>query len=523
VLRNEAGKRPVSGRIWPISQITRQPLKPSLTCTTLHNAGPSSPAVLLTMSSVHNSSADTNDRQSREIYSVSRLNREVRLLLNSSFPLLWVEGELSNVARPRSGHLYFTLKDADAQVRCAMFRNRNQHLDFTAEDGIKVLVRAHVGLYETRGEFQLSVDHMEPSGSGELQRAFEILKKQLAAEGLFDPQRKRDLPKYPRRLGVITSPTGAAIRDILSVLGRRFPALPVLIYPVPVQGEGAAEAIADALLRADQRKDCDVLVLARGGGSLEDLWAFNEEIVARAIAACQIPVVAGIGHDIDVTIADFAADHRAPTPSVAAELISADQLKLRETLEQTRQDLKRRLTKRLEGLRQTLKWLNGRLQQRHPSHEIQQHSQRLDDLERRLNLATHLGLKSNLQRVSELAHRLQRHSPAAQLAQTAGRHIQLTRRLITAVQHRLIDSRRQLEILTQTLNAVSPLAILGRGYAIVTRDSDQHVVCSHTDVDRGSVVHIRLVQDSLSARITGWEADNCGISERLAPPTDDNP
>ncbi len=474
------------------------------------------------MSSVPNSIADTNESRTREIYSVARLNREVRMLLSSSFPLLWVEGELSNIARPRSGHLYFTLKDADAQVRCAMFRNRNQHLNFNVEDGVKVLVRAQVGLYEMRGEFQLNVEHMEPSGSGELQQAFERLKKKLAAQGLFDPQRKRELPNFPCRLGVITSPTGAAIRDILSVLERRFPSLPVLIYPVPVQGEGAAEAIANALQRADQRKDCDVLILARGGGSLEDLWAFNEEKVALAIAACRIPVVTGIGHEIDFTIADFAADHRAPTPSVAAELISPDQLKLRETIEQTLQELKTLLTKRISDLRQRLKWLGGRLQQRHPSQQIHQHSQRLDDLERRLYLAAHLGLKSNLQRVAELAHRLQRNSPAAQLAQTVGRHIQLKRRLRTAIQHRLIDSQRRVEILTQTLSAVNPLAILGRGYAIVTRDSDQQIVRSHTHVGQGSAVHIRLAHDSLAARITGWEADNSDPHESHDPPSDHN-
>ncbi len=476
----------------------------------------------LNMSSVRNSITDTNDRPSRQVYSVSRLNREVRLLLSSSFPPLWVEGELSNVARPRSGHLYFTLKDSDAQVRCAMFKNRNRHLDFSVEDGMKVVVRAQVSLYETRGEFQLGVEHMEPSGSGELQRAFERLKKKLAAQGLFDPQRKQQLPKFPRRLGVITSPTGAAIRDILSVLGRRFPALPVLIFPVPVQGEGAAEAIADALQRADRRKHCDVLILARGGGSMEDLLAFNEEIVARAIAACHTPVVTGIGHEIDFTIADFTADHRAPTPSVAAELISPDQLKLLETIQQTRKELKRLVMKRTDDLRQRLIWLSGRLQQRHPSQDIQQCNQRLDDLERRLKLAARLGLKAKSQCVSELAHRLQKRSPATQLAQTMGRHTQLKRRLNSAIQHRLIDSRRRFEGLTQTLNAVSPLAVLGRGYAIVSRDRDQQLVRSHADVDRGAAVRIRLARDSLTALITGWVENGSSLSERRAPPTEKN-
>lgn len=258
----------------------------------------------------------------REVFTVSQLNDEVRALLENQFPLIWVEGEISNLARPASGHLYFSLKDDAAQVRCAMFKMRNRLLDFQPENGQQVLLRTRVSLYPARGEFQLIVEHMEAAGDGALRRQFELLKRRLSEEGLFDPESKLPLPMVPERLGVITSPTGAAIRDILSVLKRRFPGIPVLIYPVPVQGAEAPAAIVKALRTAAARHECDLLIMARGGGSLEDLWAFNDEAVARAMHACPIPIVSGIGHEIDFTIADFVADQRAPTPSAAAELVS---------------------------------------------------------------------------------------------------------------------------------------------------------------------------------------------------------
>src|SRR5271168_2194274 len=268
--------------------------------------------------------ASPSARPDRDIYSVSRLNREVRVLLERGFGGLWLEAEISNFARPSSGHWYFSLKDAAAQVRCCMFRQRNMLCGFAPLDGQKILVRARIGLYEPRGEYQLIIDHMEDAGLGALKRRFEELAAKLAAEGLFAPERKRPLPKLPRRIGVITSPSGAAIHDILHVLARRLAAIPVLLYPVAVQGAAAAAEIVAALNLAGRRAECDVLILARGGGSLEDLWAFNDEALARAIAACPIPVVSGVGHEVDTTIADFAADVRAPTPSAAAEMVVPD-------------------------------------------------------------------------------------------------------------------------------------------------------------------------------------------------------
>src|SRR5271169_6511604 len=320
----------------------------------------------------------------RDIYSVSRLNREVRVLLERGFASLWLEAEISNLARPGSGHWYFSLKDSAAQVRCCMFRQRNMLTAFAPQDGQKVLVRARIGLYEARGEYQLVIDHMEDAGLGALKRQFEELAAKLAAEGLFAPERKRPLPTLPSRIGVITSPTGAAVRDILHVLARRFAAVPVLLYPVAVQGAAAAAEIIAALALAGRRAECDVLILARGGGSLEDLWAFNDEALARAIVASPIPIVSGVGHEIDFTIADFAADVRAPTPSAAAEIVVPDAQEWLKTIRtlgaRLRQGMRRRLTDRRERLR----WLTGRAALVSPTARLAQQMQSLDDLEDRL-------------------------------------------------------------------------------------------------------------------------------------------
>ncbi|MBK1727471.1 exodeoxyribonuclease VII large subunit, partial [Halorhodospira neutriphila] len=288
------------------------------------------------------------------VYTPSQLNQEVRGMLETALPTVWVEGEISNLARPASGHIYFTLKDAGAQVRCALFRGRASALRHRPGDGDQVRVRAKASLYPARGAFQLIVEHLEEAGEGALRQAFEALQQRLAAEGLFSAADKRPLPAQPQRLGVVTSPTGAAIRDVLTVLARRFPALPVLIYPVAVQGEGAAPAIARALELAGRRREVDVLLLTRGGGSLEDLWPFNEEAVARAIRACPIPVVSAVGHEVDVTIADLAADLRAPTPSAAAEALSPDAAAWLERTRALRRRLEAAGARHLQGQRRRL-------------------------------------------------------------------------------------------------------------------------------------------------------------------------
>ncbi|MHB8473457.1 MAG: exodeoxyribonuclease VII large subunit [Gammaproteobacteria bacterium] len=440
------------------------------------------------------------DTPQREVFSVSRLNREARALVEGHFPLIWVEGELSNLARPSSGHLYFTLKDEQAQVRCAMFKLRNQLLGFKPDNGMQVLARARVSLYEGRGEFQLLIEHLEEAGDGALRRAFEQLKHKLAAEGLFDATQKKPLPSLPRCIGVITSPSGAALRDILSVLRRRFPALPVLVYPVPVQGQGAGEKIAAAIRLAAQRRDCDVLIVSRGGGSLEDLWAFNEEVVARAIHACDLPIISGVGHEIDFTIADFVADHRAATPSAAAELVSPDQT---EWLAQLR-GFELRFTQQLRTLlarhRQGLAWLEQRLQQQAPQRRLANQTQRLDELETRLKFVMQTRLRQQFARLAHSAAQLQRHAPAQRLAHLRTHAAQLTERLRATLCLRLAQRRGQLTSLVRALDAVSPLATLSRGYALVTR-ADGRVVRRVSDVQIGERIDARLAEGVLICHV----------------------
>ncbi|MEF3193735.1 MAG: exodeoxyribonuclease VII large subunit, partial [Halothiobacillaceae bacterium] len=302
---------------------------------------------------------------------VSSLVRKIKTLLEGNFPLVLVEGEISNLARPGSGHLYFTLKDANAQLRCAMFHNRASLLRFCPKDGVHVLVRARITMYEPRGDLQLVVEHMEEAGLGALQRAFEQLKQRLAAEGLFDAARKRQLPTLPHRIGIITSPSGAAVRDVLHVLQRRFPMIPLRIYPTSVQGAGAADEIVAALRRANEDGDCDVLLLVRGGGSLEDLWPFNEERVARAIAASRLPVISGVGHETDFTIADFVADARAPTPSAAASLAVPDALAVADQLRALEARLLRRMQDGLDRRAQRLDSISRHLFALHPRQRLE--------------------------------------------------------------------------------------------------------------------------------------------------------
>ncbi len=397
-----------------------------------------------------------DSRPGRDIYTVSRLNREARILLESGLPALWLEAEVSNFARPASGHWYFTLKDATAQVRCAMFRGSNARVRVAPKDGMQVLVRARVGLYEPRGDYQLIAEHLEEAGEGALRRRFEELKARLAAEGLFDEGLKRPLPALPRRIGVITSPTGAAIRDILHVLARRFAAVPVLVYPVPVQGAGAAAEIATALALANARAEVDVLILARGGGSLEDLWSFNEEIVARAIRASSIPVVAGVGHEVDVTIADFAADVRAPTPSGAAELVVPDRAEWLRSLAGIAQRLKQSGNRTVFRARERLAWLGGRLKRVHPRERLTLRAQRLDELEARLGRAL--------------------------------------RQALAAGRARLLSASR-------TLNAVSPLATLERGYSILAT-ADGQVIRAAAEVRPGEEVSARTSHGTVHATVT---------------------
>ena len=441
----------------------------------------------------------------RDIYSVSRLNQEARLLLEQGFPRIWLEGELSNVSRPSSGHLYFTLKDARAQIRAAMFRSRNLAIRFRPEEGLQVLVRGRISLYEPRGDYQLIVDQMEEAGDGALRRAFEELKRKLDAEGLFDAARKQPLPTLPSRIGVITSPSGAAVRDVISVLRRRFPAIPVLIYPVAVQGKEAGSEIANAIRLASRRAECDVLILTRGGGSLEDLWPFNEEVVARAIHDCRVPLVSAVGHEIDFTIADFVADRRAATPSAAAELVVPDQLEWLARLTQLSARLENRLRQLLSDDQRRMAWLEQRLQQLHPGQYLRQQAQRLDELEQRARLLIEIKFNRLQYSIKELNEELQRHSPTQLLGRLRLQQDLLAQRLGTAVLGLLAEKRRRLELACRSLDTISPLATLQRGYAIVSQLPERRILRQAASVKAGDRLEARLAEGTLVCTVDTTE------------------
>jgi len=448
------------------------------------------------------------ERPERDVYTVSRLNKEVRLLLESGLPPLWLEGELSNFAAPASGHWYFSLKDSGAQVRCAMWRQRNSQVRFRPKDGMAVLVRARVGLYEPRGEYQLLVEHLEEAGEGALKREFEKLKTRLAAEGLFAAERKRPLPAVPRRIGVVTSPTGAAIHDILRVLRARFPVAPVIIYPTAVQGAAAVPEIVRAIESASRRNECDVLIVARGGGSLEDLWCFNDERVARAISTCRIPTVSGVGHEVDVTIADFVADVRAPTPSAAALVATPDKSTWLEALGLLNTRFGGAMRRYLRARQLDLGALAQRMQISHPGARLLQHAQRLDDLEQRMRLALRATVIVNRQRLETLATRLWRENPRHRLEVLRAQAATLRQRLVAAMSARLGALEQRLALGSRTLDAVSPLATLGRGFAVVSRVTDGALLRDAAQAPAGTEIEARLSKGRLRARVTATGKDD---------------
>jgi exodeoxyribonuclease VII large subunit len=444
--------------------------------------------------------APERERQ-RDVYTVSRLNKEVRLLLESGLPVLWLEGELSNFATPASGHWYFSLKDSQAQVRCAMWKQRNSLLRFRPKDGMRVLARARVGLYEPRGEYQLIVEHLEEGGEGALKREFEKLKAKLAAEGLFATERKRPLPAVPRRIGVVTSPTGAAVHDILRVLRARFPAAAVLVYPTAVQGAAAVPEIVRAIDMASRRQECDVLIVARGGGSMEDLWCFNDERVARAISRCAVPTISGVGHEVDVTIADFVADVRAPTPSAAALTAVPDKAAWLEILSQLQLRFTGAVGRALRRHSLALGALAQRLQVSHPGARLAQHTQRLDDLDMRLRSAIRGNLLHQRQRLEILGARLWRENPRHRLEVLCAQAATLRQRMASAIEGRLNALDQRLALAARTLDAVSPLATLGRGFAVVTRVEDGALLRDAADAPAGTEIEARLSKGRIRATV----------------------
>jgi exodeoxyribonuclease VII large subunit len=431
-----------------------------------------------------------------EVLTVSALNRSVRDLLEHRYPLLWVAGEISSFTLAKSGHAYFILKDDQAQVRCVMFRNRNQYLDWSPRDGMKVEVQALLTLYESRGEFQLNVEAMRRAGLGALFEAFLKLRDKLEGEGLFDGAVKRALPRYPRAVGVVTSLQAAALRDVLTTLARRNPSLPVIVYPVPVQGEGAADRIAAMLALAGRRRDCDVLVLCRGGGSMEDLWAFNAESIARAIRACPIPVITGIGHEIDFTIADFAADQRAPTPTAAAELISPSREDLVASISALAGRLCNCAAKSLEERMQRLDYLTRRLV--HPEARLRNQSELLGHLVARLAHAAARALQDRHWQLARLAQRSRARLPKVEAL--GARRTELALRLQRAAHAGLERAAAHCARIAANLTHLDPAAVLARGYSIVER-ADGAVVRDSAALGVGEAVGIRFARGSARARI----------------------
>jgi len=449
----------------------------------------------------------TTQGQSIAAITVSELNRQARQLLEQGIARVWVEGEVSNLARPASGHVYFTLKDATAQLRCAWFRQRQRSPTIHLKNGDKMLALGKVGIYEARGDYQMVVERVEAAGEGELRRRFELLKKKLQAEGLFDEDRKLELPALPRRIGIITSPSGAAIRDMLSVLKRRFPMIPVIIYPSAVQGDAAVGELVSALNTAAARNECDVLIIGRGGGSIEDLWPFNEDIVARAISDSPIPVISAVGHEVDFTIADFVADLRAPTPSGAAELVVPDQEEWLRAITATVSRIATLSRRYVENTAQTLDWLSKRLAQSSPAAIVGRQKAWLKNLRQVMAAAMRHAQMKRAADVERIRSRLLQQSPALRVQNRVAGLSALSHRLTVAGRNHLQQRQSQLNVIARGLESVSPLATLARGYAIITDKESGQLVSDANQVSDGDNISARLASGSVDATVTNTHVD----------------
>ena len=443
----------------------------------------------------------------REVLTVSQLNQRARILLEDVFPQVWVEGELSNIARPSSGHVYLTLKDRDAQVRCAIFKQQASRVRDLLRDGLLVRVRGRGSLYEGRGDYQMILDSVEAAGDGALRLAFEALKTALQAEGLFAQERKQALPVHPQRIGIVTSASGAVLHDIISVFARRAPHVKLTLIPSAVQGREATAQLVRALELAD-RAEFDAIILARGGGSLEDLWCFNEEALARAVAQCRTPIVSAVGHETDVSISDFVADARAPTPSAAAELLAPNRLELLTQLRSIERSLSLRLQDVLQRKGSQLHNLRQRL--RHPRERLQQHSQRLDDLTLRLQRAMHTQQQQRKQGLNHLQARLQVQHPqqSIMIQQQQLKHLQ--QRLLRTAQQHVLHSKQRLQVLMQALHVISPLATLERGYSILSTSAEQHIIRSVQEVHTSQQLQARLTDGLLTLQVSHISANPQG-------------
>ena len=436
-----------------------------------------------------------------KIISVSELNRKAKSLLEGGIPKLWIEGEISNLARPASGHMYFSLKDETAQIRCAWFKQR-QHQNISAmTNGTKMLALGRISLYEARGEYQFIVEKMETAGEGDLKRKYEKLKEKLSIEGFFAEEIKKPLPKLPRRIGIITSPSGAAIRDALSVLKRRFPIVPVIIYPVSVQGDGAAPEIKLALEKANNRAECDLLIITRGGGSIEDLWAFNEEIVARAIHHSNIPIISAIGHETDVTIADFVADHRVPTPSAAAEVAVPDQQEWFNSIDNISRKLNALIIRAINNRHQTLDWFNKRLTQSSPQLIVKRQIEQSINLQRVLKSSMKNFLILRGRKIDNLTSRCIQNSPSQSLQKQIMRFEAIKQNIHAKGKKLIEDNQNRLQLVSRSLNSVSPLGTLDRGYAIVSEVNTNKIITNPKSLKINSKLEIRLAKGKIMAAV----------------------
>lgn len=441
-----------------------------------------------------------NGAQSK-IYNISKLNSEIKHLLEGNFGRVWVDAEISNFVAASSGHWYFTLKDARSQIKCAMFKGKNRSVSFRPKNGQQITARANISVYEPRGDYQLLVDMMDAAGDGQLQQQFEQLKCDLAAQGLFSSEHKKPLPEHIKKIGIITSPTGAAIQDMLSVLKRRNPLVEIIIYPCQVQGAQAAKEILNAVTLANARNEVDLLVLTRGGGSLEDLWCFNDEALAHALFHSSLPTISAVGHEIDVTICDFVADYRAPTPSAAAEVAVASTQEQRTRLVQLSQQLLSLLQSKLHHHNNHLASLYTRLVQQDPKYKLTQQAQYLDELNGRLLHCLGSQINEQQARLSQLSQRLHQRSPARTVAVLEQRQAQLSIRLTQAIKQLISGQQTTFNNAMRQLNAVSPLATLERGYSI-TFDENKNVLKSVRDINVGTNITTRLHDGEFSANVT---------------------
>ena len=438
------------------------------------------------------------------IYSVSQLNQSVRLMLENQLGAVWLTGEISNFSQPVSGHWYLSLKDENAQVRCAMFRMKNLRVSFRPTNGMQVLVRANVSLYEPRGDYQLIIESMHLAGEGLLMQQFEALKMKLAAEGLFAQHLKKNLPHFSKAVGIITSKTGAALQDILHILQRRDPSLKIIIYPTAVQGKDAATDIAQMIELANQRQEVDVLIVGRGGGSLEDLWCFNEEMVARAIFHSHLPVISAVGHETDVTIADFVADVRAPTPSAAAELVSRNQTELLQQLQYRRQRLEIALDRLFAEKQQKLKHLSLRLHNQHPQAQLRIQQQLITQLSHQLQQTLRHHWQKTAENLTALSMRLYKNPLPLRLQQYEQQLAQLKVRLNSHMNLTLSLQQKQLAHLCGKLDSLSPLKVLARGYSI-TQNQQNLTIRSIKDVNVGEHIKTRLTDGNIISQVIRLE------------------